>query len=510
MRYSFLAPALALAFASSVFADADALPSDVLSLTAADFDDIVNPEPLILVEFFAPWCGHCKALAPHYEEAATELKEKNIKLAKVDCVDQADLCQANGIGGYPTLRVYKNGEYADYSGPRKADGIVAYMTKQSLPAVSTVTAENHVEFQSSDKVVAIAYVSDPSDPLAVEFAKTADAHRDDYLFGQSSDPQVLASLGVSAPALIVYRSFDAPSVEYPYPIASATPKDISEWLAELAIPIIDEVNGDNYAVYAQSQKPLAYLFLDPSDEGKDAKLAEIKPVAEKFKSKVNFVWIDAVKFGDHGKALNLPEAKWPSFVVQDLEKQLKYPYDQSKEVSAAAVEEWVQQYLDDKLTPELKSEPIPESQDESVFTLVGKQFEEVVFDDSKDVFVEFYATWCGHCKRLKPTWDNLGDHFATQKDKILIAKMEATENDLPPSVPFRVQGFPTLKFKPAGGREWLDYEGDRGFDSLVAYVTEHAKNDLTKVVVPEEEPAQVPLGGASENTSTETPEHNEL
>ncbi len=55
MRYSFLAPALALAFASSVFADADAPPSDVLSLTAADFDDIVNPEPLILVEFFAPW-----------------------------------------------------------------------------------------------------------------------------------------------------------------------------------------------------------------------------------------------------------------------------------------------------------------------------------------------------------------------------------------------------------------------------------------------------------------------
>lgn len=46
-------------------------------------------------------CGHCKALAPHYEEAATALKEKNIKLAKVNCVDEADLCQSNGIQGYP-------------------------------------------------------------------------------------------------------------------------------------------------------------------------------------------------------------------------------------------------------------------------------------------------------------------------------------------------------------------------------------------------------------------------
>ena len=50
-------------------------------------------------------CGHCKALAPHYEEAATALKEKNIKLAKVNCVDEADFCQSNGIQGYPYVRL---------------------------------------------------------------------------------------------------------------------------------------------------------------------------------------------------------------------------------------------------------------------------------------------------------------------------------------------------------------------------------------------------------------------
>lgn len=60
----------------------------------------------------------------------------------------------------------------------------------------------------------------------------------------------------------------------------------------------------------------------------------------------------------------------------------------------------------------------------------------------------------------------------------LSAKMEATENDLPPSVPFRVAGFPTLKFKPAGSREFLDYDGDRSLESLVAFVEENAKNSL--------------------------------
>lgn len=486
MRFS--TPASLLALAVVALAEG---ASDVLSLTAATFESTVNSEPIILVEFFAPWCGHCKALAPHYEEAATALKEKNIKLAKVDCVDEADLCQSKGIQGYPTMKVYRNGEPTDYNGPRKADGIISYMVKQSLPAVSEVTAETHDEFKKSDKLVAIAYLSTSTDAPAAEFSATAEAHRDDYLFGVTTDKDAIATAGVTPPTIVVYRSFDEPKSEYPYPISSVSKKDLEDWIKELAIPVIDEVSGENYAVYAGSSKPLAYLFLDPTLEDKDAQIASLKPVAAKYKSKMNFVWIDAVKFGDHAKALNLGEAKWPAFVIQDLEKQLKYPFDQSKEVTADGAADWVEQYLSGKLQPQLKSQPIPETQDESVYTLVGKNFEDVVFDDAKDVFVEFYASWCGHCKRLKPIWDSLGDKYASIKDRLVIAKMEAQDNDLPPSIPFRISGFPTLKFKPAGSRDFIDYEGDRSFESLVSFVEENAKNSLDLPTA--DEAAQVPL-----------------
>ncbi|KAF8897574.1 protein disulfide isomerase [Infundibulicybe gibba] len=509
MRLSSLsAPAAVLALAALVCAEN---ASDVISLTAATFDDLVKPEPLMLVEFFAPWCGHCKALAPHYEEAATVLKEKNIKIAKVDCVDEADLCQTNGIQGYPTLKVYRNGESTDYTGPRKADGIVSYMIKQSLPAVSDVTAANHAEFQTADKLVAVAYLASSTEAPAPEFSATASKHRDEFLFGLTTDKDAIAHAGVTPPAIVVYRSFDEPRSEYPYPVSSATLQDLEDWIKELAIPIIDEVSGDNYAIYAESPKPLAYLFVDPTSEEKDAQIAAIKPIAQKYKTKVNFVWIDAVKFGDHAKALNLQEVKWPAFVLQELSTQLKYPFDQSKDITAEGVSDWVSQYLDGKLEPKLKSQPIPEKQDENVFELVGQQFEEVVFDDSKDVFVEFYASWCGHCKRLKPTWDSLGDKYASIKDRLVIAKMDAPENDLPASVPFRVTGFPTLKFKPAGSKEFVDYEGDRSLENLVAFVEENAKNSL---IIPQhiQDDAQVPLGSGS--NSSDSPviddEHTEL
>ena len=66
--------------------------------------------------------GHCKALAPEYEEAATTLKEKNIKLAKVDCTEQADLCKEYGVEGYPTLKIFRglDNPPVAYSGARKA------------------------------------------------------------------------------------------------------------------------------------------------------------------------------------------------------------------------------------------------------------------------------------------------------------------------------------------------------------------------------------------------------
>ncbi|KAG1907137.1 thioredoxin-like protein [Suillus fuscotomentosus] len=488
MRFpSLVSVASAIALASLASADV-AESSDVLVLTKDTFTSAVNSEPLILVEFYAPWCGHCKALAPHYEEAATTLKGKDIKLAKVDCVDQADLCQSHGVQGYPTLKVFRNGEPTEYSGPRKADGIISYMLKQNLPAVSDVTASNLAEFQNADKLVVLAYVSSTTKAPAPEFSATAEKLRDEYLFGITSDAAAIAAAGVTPPAIVVYRNFDERITEYPHPPSAVTTAELEAWIQQLAIPILGEVNGETYAMYAGSGKPIGYLFLDPTDEKKDETLAVLKPVAAKYRGKIHFVWIDATKFGDHAKALNLAEPKWPSFVIQNLEDQLKYPYDQSKPIEAEAVSAMVGEYLAGKLLPKLKSQPIPESQNESVFTLVNAQFDEVVYDDSKDVFVEFYATWCGHCKRLKPIWDSLGDHFADVKDQLVIAKMESQENDLPASAPFRISGFPTLKFKPAGSREFLEYNGDRELESLVAYVQEHAKNSLKpSVKAPENE-----------------------
>ena len=71
--------------------------------------------------------GHCKALAPEYETAATALKEKDIPLAKIDCTEETELCQEYGVEGYPTLKVFRGPESnSPYTGQRKADAYVLF------------------------------------------------------------------------------------------------------------------------------------------------------------------------------------------------------------------------------------------------------------------------------------------------------------------------------------------------------------------------------------------------
>ena len=77
---------------------------------------------------------------------------------------------------------------------------------------------------------------------------------------------------------------------------------------------------------------------------------------------------------------------------------------------------------------------------------MGKNFEQEVFNADKDVFVKFYAPWCGHCKKLAPTWSELGKEL-NKSESIVIAKFDATENEVE-SVD--IQGFPTLIYYKKG------------------------------------------------------------
>jgi len=448
-----------------------AAASDVHDLKTGDFKDFVGKHDLVLAEFFAPWCGHCKALAPEYEEAATALKEKNIPLAKVDCTQEADLCKDFGVEGYPTIKVFRGADtVSPYNGARKADAIISYMTKQALPAVSDVTAESLAEFKTADKVVVVAFFDKTDKESNATYTSVADADRDNYLFGATNDADLAKAEGVKVPGIVVYKSFDEGKDVYD---GKWNKDDIKKFAKTASTPLVGEVSPDTYASYMEAGIPLAYIFAEEADE-RETFAKELKEVAQKHKGVINFATIDAKAFGAHGGNLNLKTDQWPAFAIQDLAKNLKYPYDQDEKITAKAIGKFAADFVAGKLQPSIKSEPIPENQDGPVTVIVAKNYNDIVLDDNKDVLVEFYAPWCGHCKALAPKYEELAAAYAKNKSgkNTVIAKVDATAND----VPDEIQGFPTIKLFVAGAKDApITYTGDRSIEDLAKFIAENGK-----------------------------------
>ena len=135
-RKGFVPSAFALAaFMSNSVASKTCPSSDfygstkVVDLCDSNFPD-KSDENVWMIEFYAPWCGHCQSLKPKYISAAKSIKkskEEGIKFGAVDCTKEQYLCQRYGVKGYPTLKAYVSGKMKEYQGPREEDDMIRFV-----------------------------------------------------------------------------------------------------------------------------------------------------------------------------------------------------------------------------------------------------------------------------------------------------------------------------------------------------------------------------------------------
>jgi protein disulfide-isomerase A1 len=356
------------------------------------------------------------------------------------------------------------------------------MTKQSLPAVSILTSETLEDFKTADKVVLVGFFEADDKSSNTTYTAVAEKLRDTFLFGASNDAELAKAEGVTLPAIVLYKEFDEGKSIFSEALDAEA---IEKFAKTSAIPLIGEVGPETYAGYMETGLPLAYIFSD-TEEGRASIAKSLKPIAEKHRGAVAFATIDAKAFGAHAANLNLKADQWPAFAIQDTVNNKKFPYDQEKEITAELIGKFVDDFVSGKVEPSIKSEAIPEKQ-EGVYIVVAKNYDDIVKDDDKDVLLEFYAPWCGHCKALAPKYDILADLYVKQgySDKITIAKVDATAND----VPDEIQGFPTIKLFKAGDKaNPITYSGSRSIEDLIKFVKENGKHSIE--VTYEEETAE--------------------
>jgi protein disulfide-isomerase A6 len=107
----------------------------------------------------------------------------------------------------------------------------------------------------------------------------------------------------------------------------------------------------------------------------------------------------------------------------------------------------------------------------AVVDLTPSNFDSVVLKSGKPALVEFFAPWCGHCKNLAPTYEELAAGFQHAADKVTVAKVDADEHKSL-GQRFGVQGFPTLKWFDGKSDKPVEYDGGRDLESLQKWITD--------------------------------------
>ncbi|KAH8508928.1 hypothetical protein H0E87_010897 [Populus deltoides] len=479
-------------------------------------------------------CGHCQNLAPEYEKAASILSSNNpqIVLAKVNADEKVnqEISEKYDVQGFPTIKILRKGGTSvnEYKGPRDADGIAEYLKKQTGPASAELkSVDDATSFIGDNKVVIVGVFPKFSGEEFESFLAVADKLRSDYEFAHTLDAKHLprGESSVSGPLVRLFKPFDELFVDSKDFNVDALEKFIEESSAPIVTVYDDEPSNHPYIVkYFDSPLDKAMLFLNFSGDSADSIKTNYQEVAEQHKGDgLIFLLGDLEASQSALQYFGLKEDQAPLLVIQttDGKKYLK------SNLESDHIAPWVKEYKEGNVPPFIKSEPIPEANEEPVKVVVADSLDDLVtksgkngvymicsfvgfigssftisldwcalpcvlvpfyfisvyFNDMKivqvhknvnrgiytifAVLLEFYAPWCGHCQKLAPILEEIAVSYQSDAD-VLIAKLDATANDIPGDT-YDVKGFPTVYFRSASGK-LVQYEGDKTKQDIIDFI----------------------------------------
>eukprot|EP00002_Diphylleia_rotans_P006485 TRINITY_DN15843_c0_g1_i1.p1 TRINITY_DN15843_c0_g1~~TRINITY_DN15843_c0_g1_i1.p1 ORF type:complete len:578 (+),score=158.20 TRINITY_DN15843_c0_g1_i1:38-1771(+) len=455
----------------------------VIEVDSSNFDETILTKDIAIVAFYAPWANEYPEFESIYEEVGLHFGDR-LFLAKVDATKNAELAKKYPLKGYPTILIFRKGRFVVHEGRRgKGDFLEDFEKLFERSARYMPDSFTTLNFSNSAKVVVIGVFEDVTSPEFEAFNDAADYFQGKIPFGYVNETSAASTLEVdSAPIIVLNKRFDEGRVTLNVTLDADT---IISFVQNNSVPLIDEINGENYRKFMAQDKPFLFIFLDSSERReKDRTLRMITPIAEELRYKANFVWIDIKTYQDFAKALGLSCEYIPSLVLQMSEPYRRYVMPEDEEFEATFIRQWINDYFEGKLEPFLRSEEIPEESEDLIKKIVGKTYHPVAQDTTKDVLIQICTPSNSQCKRFTSVYEKLAETLK-DVDSIVLGYMDSAEND---AYGVQVKAQPQLMFYPSNNKDKpITFDDRRTVPSIVQFLRENAGIPFQVEVEPEEE-----------------------
>ncbi|EGD79294.1 hypothetical protein PTSG_09710 [Salpingoeca rosetta] len=491
---------------------------DVLHLNDKTFAKHLQRKTDMLVMFYAPWCGHCKALKPKYQEAATELKQLGVKrrLAALDAnAPEGRMTGPQyGVKGFPTLLYFENGELRTaYEGKREKDAIVAFMQNpDKAPAATAPEPETTWEDEPSD-VVHITGQNAFSERLAQEdsalvmfyapWCGHCKAFKGPFTEAaaevKAKGHGTLVAVDCTKPenrdvcgeydvkGFPTVKHFVKGSVNKDYPNAR-TKQGVLDFMADPNAPPpppppaevpwsetdtdVVHLTGPTFEAATKKKKHALVFFYAPwCGHCKRAKPEMDKAAATlKDNRKVMFAAVDCTAPENDDLCSENDVSGFPTI------KYFKFGKVKDEYKGARTAEGFVEYMRDPDNRPPPPAPPKPFSQEApQVDHLTAASFDDHI-KSHDHTLVFFFAPWCGHCKKAKPEVAAAADRLAS-KNTLSMAAVDCTV-ETPLCSRFSIRGYPTIKHFKRGDTDGTDYRGGRSAESFVNFLQNANKEEL--------------------------------
>lgn len=458
-----------------------------LELTAVNFTLTINNAKLILIYFYAPWCGHCRRMSPEFERAARRLKEYGIPLGKVDATKEKSLAEVNEVRSYPTLLLYRRGRRFEYNGPREETGIVNHMLNLSqYPSKEVGSLKQFKKSIHPITLTVLAVFSKYRGPFYKEFEAAANNLRGRHTFYHTYSMELASHYKVGENSLVlIHPEIVRSQYEEPYYTFSrpdATQVHMERFMEEHLFPLVGFRDVANFWKY-HNKYPLVVVFYDVDfsfdnrDETQRIRQKVLK-VAQQYKGRVLFAVSHETDFEDDLKSLGLEDSGAEVNVGMWMNERERYRMAPVDDFKSSNLRNFVEAVLQGTLKQYVRSQTAPREQTRDVLTVVGSTFEELVMASDKDTLIMFRSPDCHMCDELVEELELCYNRIDYQApDRFQAAIIDATQNDFP-SI-FKVDDYPAIYFVSAKDKMHPKlFSGIRKAFGLIKFVKENFSYDI--------------------------------